>query len=133
MVTPAPVSIDHAEVAARHRVLCALADRLDPRDIEAILVLGAAVVLHGHLEPCHLRAALDLVDPAVARAMAADHRRLAENLDYLAELSESDPGSPDVEVLAGAILERLCSHLQRDSRALYAPTARLQRVLESGA
>ncbi len=127
-MTLTPPGIDTAAVDAQHARLLALAQRISHEDIPAVLALGAAVVLHGLLEPAHLGSILALADPVAAKEMRTDHRCLADDLAFLDELATSDPGSPDLMVLSRAILDRLRSHLERDQRALYAPLARLREV-----
>lgn len=94
--------------------------------VEATLALGAAVLLHALLEPVLLAAQRHLLDPAVAEELAADHARLAADLDLLAELALGDPASPDLPPLAAALREHLVRHTERDERALYGPLARLE-------
>jgi len=99
--------------------------------VQAILVLAAAVLLHGELEPAHLGAVLRFVDPAVLDELASEHANLAQDVDCLRELRDEDPESADTQLLAAAIRQRLLSHLQRDERILYQPLRRLQGNGES--
>jgi hypothetical protein len=102
----------------------------EPR-VEATLAFGAAVSLHALLEPELLAAQHNLLDPAVAEELVADHARLAEDLDLLAELAAAEPASPDLPPLAAALREHLLRHVERDERALYGPLARLEVVPRS--
>jgi len=129
-MTTAARPLDIEAITAQHERLADLAEQVRPDDVDAVLVLGAAVLLHGLLEPAHLGPVLGLVDPTVEAEMALDHQRLADDLGFLEELAGTEPGSADIAVLAGAILERLRLHLRRDQGALYAPLARLRAAEE---
>lgn len=121
--------IDVEAVARRHRRLWELARETSDQQVQAILVLAAAVLLHGELEAAHLGPVLRLVDPAVRRELALEHERLAEDVAYLQELRQDEAGSPDVPALAAAIRSRILAHLERDERALYRPMRRLAQVM----
>ena len=112
-------------VARRHHRLRELAENTADDQVQAILVLATAVLLHGELEPAHLGAVLRFVDPAVLNKLASEHADLAEDVDCLSELHDDDPDSADTRLLAAAIRQRLLSHLKRDERVLYQPLRRL--------
>ena len=113
------------DIATRHHKLRELAEHTDPDDVQAVLNLGAGVVLHGQLEPHCLQPVLQLVAREVRQELEAEHRRLDEDLELLAELAESEPGGEDVALLAEALLARLRNHLRRDESTLYRPLARI--------
>lgn len=121
-------AIDTAAVAVHHHRLLELARDTDSSDVAAVLALGTAVLLHGSLEPAHLSRALSLADPVVREELRSDHSILDESLRLLGELQESEPGSPDVDALAAAVLARVRAHLERDDRTLYRAANRLDAV-----
>ncbi len=114
-----------AEIAGRHRRLRELAEHTRAEDVQAVLNLGAGVVLHGHLEPLCLEPVLRLVAREVRLQLEAEHRRLEEDLELLADLSESEPEGEDLRLLSVALLARLRDHLRRDESTLYQPLARI--------
>ena len=118
--------VDMAAATRRHHRLRELAQETGDDQVQAILVLAAAVLLHGELEPAHLGAVLRFVDPAVLSELAREHAELAEDVECLRELRDEDPDSPDTRLLGAAIRQRLLSHLERDERVLYGPLRRLQ-------
>lgn len=118
--------VDTAAAAHRHHRLRELAEETGDDQVQAILVLAAAVLLHGELEPAHLGAVRRFVDPAVLDELANEHADLAEDVDCLRELRDDDPDAPDTRLLAAAIRQRVLSHLERDERVLYRPLRRLQ-------
>jgi hypothetical protein len=115
-----------AVVIRHHDHLRRLAEETDGDQVQAILALATAVMLHGALEPAHLGGVLRFVDPAVLAELANDHSSLAEDIVCLRELRADDPGSADARLLSGAIRRRVLSHLKRDARVLYRPWRRLQ-------
>lgn len=117
--------IDLAAVGRCHRRLQELARGTGDDQVQAILVLAAAVLLHGELESAHLAPVLRFVDPAVRRELTHAHRRLAEDAAYLQELYEREDGSDDLPLLAAAVRRQLLAHLERDERVLYRPMERL--------
>lgn len=118
--------VDMAAVARHHHRLRELAEETGDGQVQAILVLAAAVLLHGELEPAHLSGVLRFVDQAVLDELADEHASLDEDIACLRELRDEDTESPDAALLATAIRQRLLSHLERDERVLYRPWRRLQ-------
>jgi hypothetical protein len=94
----------------------AAADSLAPA---SVLDLGAAVLFHGAVE----RELLFPVSPFLASEVqtedAARHAQLADDLALLESLIDTDPDSPDVGILASALLARLKAHIARDDRVFY--------------
>lgn len=119
-------SVDMAMVARHHRRLRELAEETGDDQVQAILALAAAVLLHGALEPAHLGGVLRFVDPAVLAELANEHARLADDIVCLRELRADDPASADARLLSAAIRRRMLSHLERDERVLYRLSRRLQ-------
>lgn len=118
--------------AAQHRALLELAASTRPENIEAVLNLGAAVLMHGLLEPAVLEPVLRLVDPSVREALRDEHTALADDLALLAELHRDGSQAADAEALAGALHARLREHLARDERTLYRPLGRLSQLPDPG-
>ncbi len=120
--------LDMAAVAANHARLRAAAERVEPTDAEAILALGAGVLLHGALEPAHAAAILAVVDGAVREQLRAEHGALEEDLQLLREMLDSpDTVAEDVATLSASLLRRLREHIARDERLLYGPLRDLAR------
>lgn len=119
-----------ARVAEQHRALIDLAATTTPTDVPAVRILGAAVLLHGLLEPACLAPILRLVDPTVRQQLAEEHEQLNADLSLLGELHRSDDA--DAPVLASALHERLRRHLDRDERTLYRPLGRLSKLPDTG-
>lgn len=111
-----------------HRIHGELAERTADgswESVDAVLYLGAAVLLHGVLERTVPHSGRELLDAAALGELEAEHRRLADDLRTLRDLSRTAPASPDVQQLADALFRRLGGHLRRDARILYGPLARL--------
>jgi len=121
-------NVDLVAVAVQHDRLRALASTTPPDNVQAVLNLAAAVLLHGAIEPAHLQRILRFVDPAVLRDLAIQHERFERDVEFLIELQRAEPSSPDIQTLAEAILRRAQQHLDRDDRVLYGP---MKRFLES--
>jgi hypothetical protein len=119
-------SVDMAMVARHHRRLRELAEETGDDQVQAIITLAAAVLLHGALEPAHLGGILRFVDPAVFAELANEHASLAEDIVCLRELRADDPASEDARLLSAAIRRRVVANLERDERVLYRPLRRLQ-------
>jgi len=118
--------VDMAAVVRHHSRLRELAEETGDEQVQAILVLAAAVLLHGEIEPSHLGDVLRFVDPAVLDELADEHASLAEDVACLQELRDEAPDSADARLLAAAIRQRVVSHLARDERVLYQPLRRLR-------
>jgi len=127
----APDTIGPGLLDEIHRIHQELAERAADggrESVDAVLYLGAAVLLHGLLERLALHPGRELLDAAALRELEAEHARLSDDLRTLRELSLTSPASPDVETLAAAVFARLDGHLRRDARILYGPLARLARL-----
>jgi len=123
--------VDMAAAAHRYHHLRQLAQETSDDQVQAILILAAAVLLHGEVEPAHLGPVLRFVDPGVVHELALEHDRLAKDVAYLHEVRRNDPESADIPVLAAAIRRHLLAHLERDERILYQPMQRLVEGLDS--
>ncbi|MGD8817187.1 MAG: hypothetical protein PVJ51_08365 [Acidobacteriota bacterium] len=118
------------EAAARaHRELRRRAASTTADDTDAVLNLGAAVILHGVLERALELPRCSYVAAAVVEELLADHQRLAEDLGLLEELtrSESERRRNDAEALSKAVMAHLAEHLERDDRLLYGSLQRSSR------
>lgn len=118
-----------------HQRLLERAKETSASDFDAVLNLGAAVLLHGTLEATHLDLVWNWVDPNVRVELENEHGELAHDLDFLTELSQTDPGSEDLILTAKALSRRLKRHIERDERILYRPLSRyveLEREERSG-
>lgn len=107
------------QLARTHHAIArriAAADDLPPR---GVLDLGAAVVFHGAVERELLFPLNPLLDFELQAEFAAKHAELAEDLMLLESLLDTDPGSPDVQILSSALLARLKEHVARDDRLFY--------------
>jgi hypothetical protein len=60
-----------------------------------------------------------LLDYEMQAECAARHAQLADDLGLLESIVETDPDSPDVEILCSALLVRLKEHIARDDRVFY--------------
>jgi hypothetical protein len=124
-----------ASVVDQHLALTELALETSPDDVQAILNLGSAVLLHGLLEPACLQAVLRIVDPAVRQQLNDDHDGLRADLALLAELHRGEEAAGeagDTQALAAALHARLRQHVERDDRTLYRPLGRLLQFPEAG-
>ena len=114
-----------------HARLLTRAAETSASDVDAVLNLGAAVLLHGTLEATHLDLVWSWVDPHVRVELENEHDDLARDLDFLAELAASDPGSEDLSLTTEALRRRLQQHIKRDDRVLYRPLSRYVELEES--
>jgi hypothetical protein len=121
---------DHA--ATQHRALAELAVSTHPDNVEAVLNLGAAVLMHALLEPAVLDPVLRLVDRTVRESLRDEHAALGEDLALLAQLHRDGDLGGDAEVLARALHARLTAHVARDERTLYRPLGRLSQLPDPG-
>jgi hypothetical protein len=118
--------------AAQHHALSELAAATSPGNVEAVLNLGAAVLMHALLEPAVLDPVLRLVDRSVRESLRDEHVALGDDLALLAEIHRGgDPGG-DAEILASALHARLTAHVARDERTLYRPLGRLSQLPDPG-
>lgn len=114
--------------AREHRRLQRRAARTDAAEIDAVLGLGSAVVLHGLLEQARIYAVHPCLDPRLIEDLVEEHSRIAEDLVLLEEVTEGRSDDADRDALAAALLDRLRRHLERDQRALYGPLGRLGEI-----
>lgn len=118
------------EIREAHRRLEGRAAQTQPDDYRAVQSLGETVLEHGAEEVARLAPIWRWVDPAVQEELAAEHASLQEDLQFLAELQQTAPGSEDLRLVAAGLLERLLRHIRRDERTLYQPLARYLEAYE---
>jgi hypothetical protein len=61
---------------------------------------------------------LPLLDPMARAELGHEHRELDEDLKLLEWLVTTTPDSPDVDILAAAVVRRMRNHVERDGRLL---------------
>ena len=82
------------------------------------LVAGASLLAFAAREDEAFSALAPLLDPAVRVELAADHQRIAEDLELLDWLLQTTPTSADVSVLTASLVRRMRQHICRDGRLL---------------
>lgn len=118
------VTAELVEAAKFQRQLIDQARQTESSRPAAVLDLGAAVVSHSkHVEG--LWGQHPFIEEIVAEEISAEHRQIDEDLELLANLSQSDPESTDIVPLASALLERIRALLEREERVLYKPLLRI--------
>lgn len=128
MVDDSKVALLVERAAREHAALLERSRPVRPDQVPAILALGTAVVLHGLLEESCVHALNPYLDPELVDELNAEHDRLASDLRLLEEIWRTRPHSGDVRSLAGALLDTLRDHLERDQRTLYHTLERLHLV-----
>lgn len=99
---------------------------------DSVLNLGATIAAY-ETQTAHLRELNRFLDDSVLDSLAAEHQKLAEDLELLESLALSKSGSPDVEPLSEALIERIQELLEREQRIFYRPLLRLAVSNEDGA
>lgn len=82
------------------------------------LVVGASLLAFAGHEDEAFSALTPLLEPAVRAELAAEHQRIAEDLDLLDWLLQTTPTSLDVSVLTASLARRMREHICRDGRLL---------------
>ena len=121
--------LQHAlkRLAPANARLLARAKRTSGESADAVLNLGAGIVFLNQMTNCLVGSLESLLDEAVQQQLAADERDLAENLDHLDVLCDTEPDSADIAALATALVERMREHLERKDRVVF----RLLKHLDS--
>jgi hypothetical protein len=83
-----------------------------------VLRLGTEVLRFAEFEERAFFPLLPLLDPIARAELAHEHDEISEDLKLLEWLLATTPDSPDVEILAGAVLRRVRAHVERDGRLL---------------
>ena len=71
------------------------------------------------------------IEEIVTEEISAEHRRIDDDLDLMETLSESAPGSSDIDPLAEALIERIRALLDREERVLFRPLLRVSTRMEA--
>lgn len=116
--TLAALLADQRELEARIR------DLASPRQT---LVVGDSLLRFAAREDEAFSVLAPLLDPAVQRELAAEHRQIAEDLELLDWLVRTTPESPDVSVLTASLVRRMREHIDRDGRLLARATVLTRR------
>ena len=97
-----------------------LLERLDAlgADVGEVLALGTEVLRFAEHEERAFFPLLPLLDPIARAELAHEHDDIGEDLKLLEWLIATTPDSPDVEILAAAVLRRMRQHVERDGRLL---------------
>lgn len=112
------------EAEKAHRALIRRARRTTCHCPDAVLNLGATIAAHA-AHASYLGELNRFLDESVLEELAVEHRRLADDLDMLESLAQSESESPDVEPLASALVGRIQELLEREQRIFYQPLLRL--------
>jgi hypothetical protein len=115
-----------------HRQLVERAQRGEPEEVDGVLNLGSAVLLHAVLEEALLYPRHHFLDPAVIAELGLEHAEIEQGLSLLEELGSGNGTSRDLATLKRALFERLRKHLERDDRTLYQPLAHLGDLHRDG-
>ena len=83
-----------------------------------VLELGMEVLRFAELEEQAFFPLLPLLDPIARAELGHEHDEISEDLQLLEWLIATTPDSPDVEILAAAVLRRARAHVERDGRLL---------------
>ena len=83
-----------------------------------VLELGTEVLRFAELEEQAFFPLLPLLDPIARAELGHEHDEISEDLQLLEWLIATTPDSPDVEILAAAVLRRARAHVERDGRLL---------------
>ncbi len=118
--------LDHA--ASVHERLAKRARKIEREDLEAILSLVAAVVIHGLFEGAVVFDHDEYVAPQAQEKLAREHAEFADALGLMEELAATSPDSSDLRTLSRVILEKVVQHIERDQRTIYGSLARLNAM-----
>lgn len=102
---------------AQQRSLLERLDALGPAPGE-VLELGTEVLRFAEQEERAFFPLLPLLDPVARAELGHEHDEIGEDLKLLEWLIATTPDSPDVEILAAAVVRRVRQHVERDGRLL---------------
>jgi len=103
------------ELLAQQRALLARLDGLRG-GAEEVVAVGMEVLRFAEEEERAFFPLLPLLDPIARAELAHQHDEINEDLELLESLLSTTPDSPDVEILAGAVLRKVRNHVERDGR-----------------
>lgn len=116
------------EAASIHEQLAERAQKIECEDLEAILSLVAAVVVHGLFERAVVFEHDEYVAPQAQETLAREHAEFADALRLMEDLAATSPDSSDLSTLSSVILEKVVQHIERDQRTIYGSLARLNAI-----
>jgi hypothetical protein len=98
----------------------ALLERLSALGTAAaeVLELGTDVLRFAEHEERAFFPLLPLLDPIARAELSHEHDEISEDLKLLEWLLATTPESPDVDILAAAVVRRMREHVERDGRLL---------------
>ena len=111
-----------------HGQLAERARKIEREDLEAILSLVAAVVIHGLFERAVVSEYDEYVAPQAQEKLAREHAEFADALGLMEDLAATSPESSDLRSLSDAILKKVVRHIERDQRTIYGSLARLNAI-----
>jgi hypothetical protein len=83
-----------------------------------LIQLGTEVLRFAEQEERAFFPLLPLLDPIARAELAHEHDEIGEDLELLRWLLATTPDSPDVAILAAAVVRRIRQHVERDGRLL---------------
>ena len=101
----------------RQQSLRARLEALHP-SAQEILQVGAEVLEFAEREEDAFFPLLPLLDPIARAELAHEHDEMREDLQLLEWLLSTSPDSPDIDILAAAVVDRMRKHVERDGRLL---------------
>ena len=102
---------------ARQRLLLNRLNTLGP-GAQELIELGTEVLRFAEYEERAFFPLLPLLDPIARAELGHEHGEIGEDLKLLGWLVATTPASPDVDILAAAIVKRMRAHVERDGRLL---------------
>jgi len=108
---------DLKDLMAQQRALLERLNTLGPNAGE-VLELGTEVLRFAEHEERGFFPLLPLLDPIARAELTHEHDEIDEDLKLLEWLLATGPDSPDVDILAAAIVRRVRQHVERDGRLL---------------
>jgi hypothetical protein len=108
---------DLERLMAQQRALLERLNTLGP-DAREVLEAGTEVLRFAEHEEEAFFPVLPLLDPIARAELAHEHDDISEDLKLLEWLLATTPDSPDVAILAGAVVRRVRQHVERDGRLL---------------
>ena len=85
---------------------------------QEILRFGAEVLKFAEREEDAFFPLLPLLDPIARAELGHEHDEMREDLQLLEWLLSTSPDSPDIDILAAAVVDRMRKHVERDGRLL---------------
>lgn len=108
---------DLEALVAQQRTLLTRLNAATPTAGE-ILALGQEVLRFAEHEEQAFFPLLPLLDPIARAELGHEHDEIGEDLKLLEWLLATTPDSPDVAILAHAVVRKIRNHVERDGRLL---------------